>query len=118
MKPTNVLLRDFREDHDATQNDIAKLLGITQQTYSTYETGEIDLPTKHLIKLSKYYGVSCDYLLAQTEYPKRFDSLNGDFVDKLTIGGFLAKLLSLDEGYRHTILQFTEFLVARQKNQI
>lgn len=32
-------LKDLREDKDKSQSDIAKILKITQQQYSLYETG-------------------------------------------------------------------------------
>lgn len=67
-------IRDLREDHDLTQTAIAKYLGMSQTGYSKYETGENDIPTNVLIKLSKYYGTSVDYLLGITNqkapYPR------------------------------------------------
>ncbi|MGG0825153.1 helix-turn-helix transcriptional regulator [Paenibacillus turicensis] len=60
-------IRDLREDRDLTQQDLAKKLNITQATYSRYETGALDIPTVILIKLSKFYNVSIDYLLGQSD---------------------------------------------------
>ena len=56
-------LRDLREDHDKTQQQIADILGTSQTMYARYERGANELPIHHLITLSKYYGVSTDYLL-------------------------------------------------------
>ena len=42
-------IRDLREDHDMTQTQVAKILGMSQTGYSKYETGENDLPTAVLI---------------------------------------------------------------------
>lgn len=64
-------IRDLREDRDLTQTQIAKILGMSQTGYSKYETGENDLPTQILIKLSDYYDVSIDYLLGQTNNPTK-----------------------------------------------
>ncbi len=63
-------LRGIREDRDIKQKDVAKFLSISQNTYSQYETGVIALTAEVLIKLSKYYNVSIDYLLDQTDNPK------------------------------------------------
>lgn len=60
-------LRDIREDRDLRQKDIAKVLNVSQNTYSQYETGVISLTAEVLIKLADYYGVSTDYLLDRTE---------------------------------------------------
>ena len=65
-------LRDLREDHDLTQTQVAKMLGMSQTGYSKYETGENDVPTAVLIKLANFYGVSVDYLLGQTSEPRRY----------------------------------------------
>ena len=63
-------LRAIREDRDIKQKDVAKVLNVSQNTYSQYETGVIALTAEVLIKLSKYYDVSIDYLLDQTDNPK------------------------------------------------
>lgn len=60
-------LRTIREDNDLRQSDIAKILNISQNTYSQYETGVISLTAEVLIKLADYYGVSVDYLLDREE---------------------------------------------------
>ena len=64
-------IRDLREDRDLNQTEVAKMLGMSQTGYSKYETGENDIPTSILIKLSDFYDVSIDYLLGQTDNPKR-----------------------------------------------
>lgn len=62
----NLRIRDLREDKDFTQTYIANILGITQQTYSRYETGEITIDIFNLVKLAKFYNTSTDYLLGLT----------------------------------------------------
>ena len=64
-------IRDLREDKDMNQTEIAKMLGMSQTGYSKYETGENDIPTLILIKLSRIYDVSIDYLLGETDNPNR-----------------------------------------------
>ena len=66
-------LRALREDHDLTQTQIAKILGMSQTGYSKYETGENDVPTAILIKLARYYNTSIDFLLGETNSPKRYN---------------------------------------------
>ena len=64
-------LRDLREDHDLSQRKLAQIIGMSQTGYSKYETGENDIPTGILIKLSRLYNVSIDYLLGETNDPTR-----------------------------------------------
>lgn len=56
-------IRDLREDHDKTQQELADILGTSQTMYARYERGANELPLRHLVKLCKYYGVSADYIL-------------------------------------------------------
>ncbi len=64
-------LRELREDRDYKQREIAAYLNCSQQVYSNYELGQRDIPTELLIKLADFYNVSIDYLLCQTNDPKR-----------------------------------------------
>ena len=42
-------IRELREDHDMTQNDVAEYLGMKQPQYFRYENGNRDVPTEVLI---------------------------------------------------------------------
>ena len=64
-------LRDLREDHDKTQQNIADVLGTSQTMYARYERGANELPVRHLIKLAEYYHVSTDYLLGRSNDPTK-----------------------------------------------
>ncbi len=65
-------LRNLREDHDWNQTVVAKMLNMSQTGYSKYETGENDIPTQVLIQLARIYQTSIDYLLGETDDPKRY----------------------------------------------
>ena len=60
-------IRELREDADLSQTKLAHKLGMSQTGYSKYETGENDIPTAVLIKLSKLYDVSVDYMLGLSD---------------------------------------------------
>ena len=62
MKYTKII-RDLREDHDLTQQQVADILGTSQTMYARYERGANELPLRHLKKLCELYGVSSDYIL-------------------------------------------------------
>jgi len=65
-------IRDLREDHDKTQQQIADVLGTSQTMYARYERGANEMPIHHLITLCKYYNVSADYILGlSTDYNKK-----------------------------------------------
>lgn len=65
-------LRELREDKDLTQSAIAQYLDMSQTGYSQYEIGKNDIPTRVLIKLSLFYGISVDYLLNMTDEAKPY----------------------------------------------
>lgn len=65
-------LRDLREDRDLTQKQVADFLSIKQNTYSQYENGVRQLPIDLLIRLSRYYTVSTDYILELTNVPEPY----------------------------------------------
>ena len=65
-------IRELRQEKGLNQTEVAKMLGMSQTGYSKYETGENDVPTEILIKLSNYYSVSVDYILNLTDYEDRY----------------------------------------------
>lgn len=60
---TYEILRGLREDRDLTQQEMADFLKIGRTMYRRYETGETEIPIRHLKTLCVFYGVSADYLL-------------------------------------------------------
>lgn len=60
-------IRNLREDLDMSQQDLAKILNISQRTLSHYELGTRDIPLKMLIDLADYYQCSTDYILERTD---------------------------------------------------
>ena len=65
-------LKDLREDGNLTQNQIAELLCIKQNTYSQYENGQRQIPLNMLVKLAFFYDTSVDYLLEITDEKKPY----------------------------------------------
>ena len=62
-------LRDLRDDHDKTQQEIADVLNMHRSVYRRYESGERETPAWVVVKLAEYYHVSTDYLLGRTNDP-------------------------------------------------
>ena len=68
-------IRALREDNDFTQSVMADWLHVAQNTYSCYEKGKIEIPTRYLITLAKFYNVDMNYITGasniKSEYPKK-----------------------------------------------
>ena len=67
MKAYIKRMRDLREDHDKTQQEIADVLGTSQTMYARYERRANELPIHHLVTLCRFYNVSADYILGLSD---------------------------------------------------
>lgn len=65
-------IREIREDHGLTQQQVAALLHIGQRTYSDYETGKTRIPLESVIVLAKYYDVDLNYLTGVSQKKRPF----------------------------------------------
>ena len=68
-------LRLLRIEHGYTQQELAGILYLRQNSCSDYETGKRQCPVDVLERMADLYGVSVDYLLNRTDvkepYPKK-----------------------------------------------
>lgn len=60
-------IKDLREDHDKTQQEVASALNMHRSVYRRYESGERETPSWVVVKLAQYYEVTTDYLLGLTD---------------------------------------------------
>lgn len=65
-------IKDMRADHDLTQEEVAKAIGITQRKYSYLETGVQNWTDELLVGLAEFYQTSVDYLLGLTDDPRPY----------------------------------------------
>ena len=91
------ILKDMREDHDQTQEDLAKSLGIAKSTVSNWEQNKSRPSFEVLCQICDLYGVSADYLLGRTsddarQKQKRFEALTED--NKMAVKKFENYLLN------------------------
>lgn len=61
-------LASLRNEKGLTQQKLADTLGVSKSTISLYETGDTVPDAKNIVRLCDIFGVSCDYLLCQTNY--------------------------------------------------
>ena len=60
-------IKQFRQENNITQAQLAETLGISQQQYFKYEKGINELPIRYLYVICKAYGISADWLLGLSE---------------------------------------------------
>ncbi len=61
-------IKESRKDKGMTQKEVASILCMTQQQYSRFETGVFELDYENLIKISKLFEVSLDYLFDLSDF--------------------------------------------------
>lgn len=80
-------LSEIRNEFGYSQSEVAKYLGITRQAYGHYETGVREPDNTTIVKLSKFYDVSTDYLLGITDEKKPSAEVSAEDVKVALFGG-------------------------------
>ena len=60
------VLKELREDHEHTQADLAKMLGVAKSTVSNWEQKKSRPSFEQLCQICELYDVTADYLLGRT----------------------------------------------------
>ena len=63
-------LKELRKNNRLTQAEIAKIIGVNQNTYSYWENEKTKIDNATLAKLADYFNVTIDYLLGRDENTK------------------------------------------------
>lgn len=64
-------LRELREKNKLSQDQVAKVLGVSQSTYGRIENGTTsEIGSGDLIRLCDFYDVPADYVLGRTDTPE------------------------------------------------
>lgn len=66
MKNIGERIKDLRKRKHWTQDELAHLLEVAPSSVGSYERGTRQPTIENLIRMSKYFNVSLDYLLCQT----------------------------------------------------
>ena len=109
------IIRALREDNDYTQSIVAAKLGISQQYYSKYETGEYELPIRHLITLAGLYHVSLDYLAGISTFSNRPKELEAYVADGVTAGQLMNDILALSPDGKSAVADYVALQKLKQK---
>ena len=114
-KTTADRLRELRVDRDMTQREVGEVLGIPQQQYSQYETGQIDLPLRYLRKIIDLFDVSADYLLGRTQRPENKSFRNVQVTKDCSCAALLNAVLSLSEEDREAAVEYVRLLRLKER---
>jgi len=108
----NVRLKQLRQKNKLTQGELANILGLKPTAISNYESERNEPCFDKLIALSKYFDVSCDYLLGITDsyLPVGGEVLDKDIVDFFDLYQQMSKESSID------IKNYAKYLLYKQEN--
>ena len=70
-------IRDLRKQRKISQTELAKILHVSQQTVTAWETGKAEPSSSAISSLADYFNVTTDYLLGR---PEKKDNDNVDYV--------------------------------------
>lgn len=94
-------IRELRTSHGLSQKNLGAIINVSQQTISRYEQPNSNIPNDVLIKLSQFFQISIEYLLAKNPTPKYNTHVTESFRKKNNI---LDLYQSLDEINQQTML--------------
>ncbi len=73
-------LKELRKEKHWSQEKVAKLLNITQATFSGWENEKFEIDNKNLLNLANIFNVSVDYLLGRST-----DRINESVLDEVNV---------------------------------
>jgi transcriptional regulator with XRE-family HTH domain len=109
----NARLKQLRQKNKLTQGELADILGLKPTAISNYESERNEPSFDKLIALSKYFDVSCDYLLGVTD---SYLPVGGEVLDKDIVELFdLYQQLSSENVA--DLKNYAKYLIYKQTNQ-
>jgi len=105
------VLKNLRLTKKYTQQYVADQIGLTAQTYATYERGRNEPPAEIIVRLSYLYDLPTDILLQKDNVEKSSIALKNQFdeFDK-TLEDMRTKVLSGDPQMREEIKNLSDVL--------
>ena len=110
MMNFNVRLKSLRQKRKLTQSELASILGLKPTAISNYESKRNEPSFEKLIALSKYFDVSCDYLLGVSD---AYLPVGGEVLDK-DIVEFFNLYQQLDAESSKEMREFASYLLYKQ----
>lgn len=62
-----IRLLDLRKEKNMSQRQMAKFFNVTQGTYNNWEQGNTQPSIEQLIELARFFSVSVDYLIGNSD---------------------------------------------------
>jgi transcriptional regulator with XRE-family HTH domain len=115
MKTYNQIIRNLREDNDLTQKQIAAVIGTSYQQYQKYESGKSEPPTRVILCLAEYYGVSTDFVLGRTKFRDGTYTQNIKITPTVTADELLSRVTQLTPEGRAAVIEYISLQRLKEK---
>ena len=109
----NKRLKKLRKEAGLIQADVAAKLNIKRESYTRYETGDIQPPNDQIIKLANLFNVSSDYLLNLSDDPSPMEKKETPTSEQL-LRQFM-EINDLSEESRKDLTKYLDMLKLRDK---
>lgn len=103
-------IAELRKDKGITQKALGDIIHMSLSNVSHYEQGIYAPPAHTLVAIGEYFKVNCDYILGRTKFRSSYSVLNDRYVDCLTLGEVLNKLLEIPPKHRRFIIQMLDYI--------
>lgn len=70
--PFGNVLRAIRKQHDMTQADLARALGVAESAISMWELGRRNPDREMMEQIADYFNVDMDYLFGRSDIPNAY----------------------------------------------
>ncbi len=103
-------LNKLRQEQGLTQQELADLFHISNSTISSYETGNRIPDVDFLLKLSKFYNISSDYIIGLSDSRLPLDIMNSTVVDQVSYQSVIEKIQRLPIERKRALLAILDDL--------
>lgn len=98
----------LRLERNILQSELANILKVRQNTVSNWETGRNEPDQQALFAISKYFGVSIDYILGNSDFKKEPTSEEWDSLNNMQ-KEIIALMGNMSEEQQKDLLEYAEY---------
>lgn len=94
-------LKELRQKKGDTQEDVAKVMGVTRRGYQKWENGESQIKPEKARQLADYFGVNVAYLLGLEDKQNILKIIQSNEFKKLLNDIDIEKINELGSAYKN-----------------
>lgn len=113
----STILKQLRQSRDLTQEQLGEAVYVSTASISHYENGR-SMPSRETLEnLSKFFGVSTDYLMGSSTLAEFEELMNQEYCDGVKVSAFVDKCMSVKGKDREALLTVVDALEMRNNQK-